>query len=74
MGEFPIFHAGSWEICREMMIALPCLGESLVCKLTEVHPQISLVALLVDLSDEKSQKSYGDKSQCKPRERVVSCW
>jgi hypothetical protein len=39
------------------MITLPCLGESLVHKLIEVHPWISLVALLADLSDEKSQKT-----------------
>jgi hypothetical protein len=44
------------------MIALPCLGESLICKLIEVHHQISLVALLANLSDEKSQKSYRDQS------------
>jgi hypothetical protein len=54
MGEFPIFHAGSREICHETMIAFPCLGESLICKLIEVHPRISSVALLADLSDEKS--------------------
>jgi hypothetical protein len=28
--EFPIFHAGGWEIYHETMIALPGLGESLV--------------------------------------------
>jgi hypothetical protein len=65
LGEFPIFHADDWEICHETMIALPCLSESLVCKLIEVHPQISLAALLADLSDEKSQKSYHDKSRRK---------
>jgi hypothetical protein len=52
------------------MIALPGLGASLVCKLIHVHPQIFSVALLADLQDEKS---YRDKYQRKPRERVVSC-
>jgi hypothetical protein len=44
------------------MTVLPCLGESLVLKLLEAHPQISLVTPLADLSDEKSQKSCRDKS------------
>jgi hypothetical protein len=44
------------------MIALPCLGKSLIRKLLEAHPLISSVTLLADLSDEKSQKSSQDKS------------
>jgi hypothetical protein len=60
--EFPIFHADSWEIYHETMIALPCLGKSLIRKLLEAHPLISSVTLLADLSDEKSQKSSQDKS------------
>jgi hypothetical protein len=62
LSEFPIFYVGGWEICHETMIALPCLGESLVRKLLEAHPRISSVALLADLSDERSQKSCRDKS------------
>jgi hypothetical protein len=66
--EFPIFHANGWEIYHETMITLPCLGKSLIRKLLEAHPQIQLVTLLADLSDEKSQKSCRDKSQRKPWE------
>jgi hypothetical protein len=54
LGEFPIFHVDGWEICHDTMIALPSLGESLIRELLQVHPQISSVALLADLSDEKS--------------------
>jgi hypothetical protein len=72
LGEFSIFRADGWEICHETMIALPCLGESSIRKLLEPHPQISLVSLLADLSDEKSQKSHRYKSQRKPREWVVN--
>jgi hypothetical protein len=54
LGEFPIFHVGVWEIGHEITIVLPCLGESLVRRLIEVHPRISSIALLVDLSDERS--------------------
>jgi hypothetical protein len=68
LGELPIFHAGSWEICHETMIALPSLGKSLIRRLLESHPQISLVTLLANLSYEKSQKSYRDKSQRKLQE------
>jgi hypothetical protein len=38
----------------------------------KAHPRIHLVTLLADLSDKESQKSYRDKSQCKPREQVVN--
>jgi hypothetical protein len=55
-------HVAGWEICHETMIALPCLGESLVRKLLEAHPWTHSVTLLADLSDEKSQKSCRDKS------------
>jgi hypothetical protein len=72
LGGFPIFHVGSWEIYHETMIALPCLGESLIRKLIQAHPQISSVALLADLSDERSQKSYQDKSRRKPHKQVVN--
>jgi hypothetical protein len=48
LGEFPISHAGSWEIYHETMIALRCLSEIIVRKLIEVHPQISSVALLAN--------------------------
>jgi hypothetical protein len=72
--EFPIFHAGGWEICHETKIALPCLGESLIRKLLEAHPHISSVTLLADLLDEKSQKSCLDKCQRKPQEQVVIFW
>jgi hypothetical protein len=68
LGEFLIFHAGGWEICHGTMIALPCIGESLIHKLFEAHPRIPLVTLLADLSDEKSQKSCRYKSRCKPQE------
>jgi hypothetical protein len=44
------------------------LGESLVHKLLEAHPLISSVSLLADLSDERSQKTYRDKSRCKSQE------
>jgi hypothetical protein len=56
------------EICQETMIALPCLGESLIRKLLEAHPRISSATLLADLSDEKTQKFHQDKSQRKPQE------
>jgi hypothetical protein len=62
LGEFPIFHASGWEICHDTMIALPCLGESPIRKLLDVHTSISLAVLLADLSDERVQKSYQDKS------------
>jgi hypothetical protein len=68
LGEFPIFHAGGCEIYHGTIIALPCLGESLVRKLSEAQPRVSLVTLLADLSDEKSQKSCRDKSRRKPQE------
>jgi hypothetical protein len=68
--EFQIFHAGDWETCHDTMIALPCLGESLIHKLLEAHPRIHSITLLADLSDEKSHR---DKSRRKPRERVVNC-
>jgi hypothetical protein len=55
------------------MIVLPCLSESLIRKLIEAHPRISLVALLADMSNERSQKSHRDKFQRKPLERVVNC-
>jgi hypothetical protein len=58
LGEFPIFLVGDREIRHETLIALPCLGESLICRLLEAHPRISSVALLADLSVERSQKSY----------------
>jgi hypothetical protein len=58
LGEFSIFNVGGWEICHKTMIALPCLDESLICKLLEAHPQISSVTLLSDLSDEKSHESH----------------
>jgi hypothetical protein len=47
LGEFLIFHIGGWEIYHGTMIALPCLGKSLIRKLLEAHPRM----------DEKSQKS-----------------
>jgi hypothetical protein len=56
------------------MIALPCLDESLVCKLLEAHPQISLVVVLADLSDERSDKTLNDIKSGEPWERVVNCW
>jgi hypothetical protein len=62
LGKFLIIHASGWEIYHGTMIALPCLGESLIREPLEVHPWISSDALLVDLSDERSQKSYLDKS------------
>jgi hypothetical protein len=71
--EFPILHAGGWEICHESLIALPCLGVSLIHKLLVAHPWIHLVTLLANLSEEESQKSYRDKSRCEPREQVVNC-
>jgi hypothetical protein len=40
VGEFLVFHAGGWEICHETMIALSCLGESLVQKILEAHPRM----------------------------------
>jgi hypothetical protein len=54
LGEFPIFHANGWEIWHGNMIAIPCLSESLICKLLEAHPRISSVTPFADLSDEKS--------------------
>jgi hypothetical protein len=54
LGEFPIFHVGGLKICHGTMIALPCLGESLICKLLEAHPHISSITILADLSDVKS--------------------
>jgi hypothetical protein len=60
--EFPIFHAGGWEIYHETMVALPCLGESLVRKLLEAHPRISSVTLLANLSDEKSHQMRNPRS------------
>jgi hypothetical protein len=73
MVEFPIFRASGWEIGHETRIALPCLGESVVLKLHEAHPQMHSVNLLANLLDEKSQKSYRDKSRRKPQERVMNC-
>jgi hypothetical protein len=54
LGELPIFCAGGWEIYHGTMMALPSLGENLICKLLEVHPQISSVTILANLSNEKS--------------------
>jgi hypothetical protein len=53
------------------MIVLPCLGESLVRKLLEAHPWISVVVLLMNLSDESSQKFCQEESRCKPPEGVM---
>jgi hypothetical protein len=60
LGKIPIFHFGNWEVCHEEVIALPCFGNGFTHKLIEAHPRISAVALLVNLSDESSQKFRRD--------------
>jgi hypothetical protein len=62
LGKIPIFHSGNWEVCHEEVIALPCFGNGFTRKLLETHPQISVVALLTNLSDESSQKFCEEES------------
>jgi hypothetical protein len=63
----------NWEVCHEEVIVLPCFGNGFTRMLLEAQPQISVVALLVNLVDESSQKFCQEESQCKPLEGVVDC-
>jgi hypothetical protein len=56
MGKIPIFHSDNLEVCHKEVIALPCFGNGFTHKLLEAHPRVSTIALLVNLSDESSQK------------------
>jgi hypothetical protein len=73
LGKIPIFDSGNWEVCHEEVIALLCFGNGFTCKFLEAHPRISVIALLVNLSDESSQMFCREESQCKPPEGVVDC-
>jgi hypothetical protein len=73
LGKIPIFPSSNWEVCHEEVIALLCFGNGFTSKLLEAHPQISAVALLMNLSDESSQKFCREESQCKPPKGVVDC-
>jgi hypothetical protein len=54
LGKIPISHSSNWEVCHEEVIALLCFSNGFTRKLLEAHPQISVVALLVNMSDESS--------------------
>jgi hypothetical protein len=53
---------------------LPCFTNGFTRKLLEAHPRTFAVALLVNLSDESTQKFYREESRCKPSEGVVDYW
>jgi hypothetical protein len=74
LGKIPIFYFCNWEVCHKEVLALPCFSNGFTCKLLEAHPQISVVALLVNMSKESSEKFYREESRCKPLEGVVDHW
>jgi hypothetical protein len=73
LGTIPIFNSGNWEVCHKEVIALSCFGNGFTRKLLEANPRISVVALLVNLSDQSSQKLCREESKYKPPEGVVDC-
>jgi hypothetical protein len=73
LGKIPIFHSDNWEVCHEEVITLPSFNNGFTRNLLEAQPQIFVVALLMNLSDGRSQKFCQEESPCKPSKGVVDC-
>jgi hypothetical protein len=62
LDEIPIFCSSNWEVCHKEVIVHPCFGNGFTRKLLDAHPRISVVALLVNFSDECSQRFCHEES------------